>query len=170
MSAYLTVYIHRIGEPIKDDENEDCTNMVELFVLSTTPCRELYGTLSATYYDGDKNPDPIYGKNYKVLTSADIADVHDFYKDKIDEYNKWIAEDEKEISMNNDLVLKATTVLLIDDLRARNKDIEDTISDFKSERDEYIDLDAHFSMAEHILEINKPYGEPNPYELVYSME
>ena len=72
--------------------------------------------------------------------------------------------------MNNDLILRETTVLLIDDLRAINKDIEDAISDLKSERDEYINLDTHFSMAEHILEINKPYGEPNPYELVYSME
>ena len=171
MSAYLTVYLHKIGEPIKEDEDSDRTNMVKLFLFCTTPCRELYGTLNTTYYDSDdKEPDPIYGRYHRVLTPENIADVHEFYKGKINEYNDWIAENEKEINENNDLIVKAISVDVVNNLRDNNKERKYAVSDFKDERDGYISLDSDFSNAERILELNKPYEQPNPYELVYSME
>jgi hypothetical protein len=171
MSAYLTVYIHKIGEPIKEDENSDRTNMIELFMLCTSPCRELYGTLNTTYYgDDSEKSDPIYGKYHKVLTPENLADIHNFYKEKIAQYNTWIEEDEKEISENNDLIVKASSIDVVHDLRDNNSELKDSISNFKQERDEYIYLDNEFSNAESILEQNKPYDKDNPYELVYSME
>jgi hypothetical protein len=168
MSAYLTVYIHKIGEPIKEDEEGGRTNMVELFMFCTTPCRELYGTLNTTYYDD--NPDPIYAKYYRVLTAENIADVHSFYKEKIDQYNGWIAQNKEEIAANNDLIIKTGSVDVVHDLRDNNKELENEISDFEEERDEQISLNSDFSNAERILELNKPYEKPNQYELVYSME
>ena len=171
MSAYLTVYLHKIGEPIKENEDTGEVNMVKLFMFCTGPCRELYGTLDTTYYDGDdKEPDPIYGKYFRILTSENISDVHSFYKEKIDEYKDWIAEDEKNIKDNNDLIVKAVSVDVVHDLRDDNRQLEDAIDDFKQERDSYIALDGEFSNAESILELNKPYEKPNLYELVYSME
>jgi hypothetical protein len=173
MSAQLTIYIHKIGEPIKQNDNDKSEGVIELFWFSTSPTRELYEVLPATCYDDveDKKPDPIYGFYFRVLSTELLQGIYDFYTSKIEEYKKIISDNRDEIKENNDLIVKSSSLDVVKELRQENRDIEDGIKECESELSQLEFYNQEFHMAEEILQNNNSYSDEKPtYELVYDMD
>jgi hypothetical protein len=169
MSSELTVYLHKIGEKIEED-NIGRNNLIHLVWFSTTPTRELYDILPATYY-GEENPDPIYAKYYRVLTPKTIAEIHDYYNNKIKEFNDILEENNKKIADNNVLIVKCVSLDILKALREENSSLEDYNSECKDSIEQYENLNRDFSFAEEVLEENNGYScEEKVYELVYDMD
>jgi Galactose-1-phosphate uridyltransferase len=170
MSSQLTVYIHKIGEPIKENEEDGSINMINIFWLSTTPTRELYDCISATY-NGDTEDLPIYGKYHRVLTSEMLKDIDDFYKGQIKSLREIVDKSKEEIKTNNDIIAKATSIDVVHDLKEENKETAEYISDSEQSIERYDWLSTHFAWAKEMVDSNNDYKKDNPvYELVYSMD
>ena len=163
MSSQLSVYIHKIGEPIKDDEENESVNMIEIFWLSITPTRELYDCIFTTYY-GETEDLPIYGKYHRILTNEMLKDIDDFYKGQIN-------KSKEEIKTNNDIIAKATSIDVVHDLKEENKETAEYISDSEQSVEQYDWLSTRFTWAKEMIDSNNDYKKDNPvYELVYSMD
>lgn len=173
MSSQLTIYIHKIGEPITYNEDTGLTNMIELAWFTTTPTIQLYDFLPPIER---KEKDNIYGTFYAPIDKNCghiLKEIDKFYANNIADVEKEIIDNKKLIEENNTLICKTTCIDIFDKLREDNDYINSSLTQLEQDKTMYESLRQDFINIANILEINNEYevdDNKHIYELVYSVD
>lgn len=157
MSCYIYFYLKK-----KDTPEKVC-----LAHLCTSDARELSDGLEGVTYN------VCYGGGDKPLTKELLDNTITFYDSQVQEMKESKIEYQKELEEAKELYLKATSELVLNDIKETISSAERMISwcDEESERFEYLKYYIMYAVRD-VLEENDKYikdGKTNDYELVYYM-
>lgn len=177
MSCYIYFYLKKKDTPIKDWK-------LCLAHLCTSDARELSGDLSGfsngetyTMFLEDKN-DPMYG-NYSPLSQNLLDNTIAYYDYKIQEMKDSKVKYEKELQEAKENYLKASSKVILDDIKETISTMEEMYSWCDEEIERFSSLRSYILDAvQGVFEENTQYSynqetkehhKKNDYELVYYM-
>lgn len=176
MSCYIYFYLKKKDTPMKDWH-------ICLAHLCTSDARELMCELEdfgsgVTYNFGydNKEKDPMYDL-YTPLTDELLDNTIAYYDSKIQETKESKAKYEKELQKNRELYLKATSQVVLNDIKESISTVGELISWCDEEIERFSSLRYYISnTVRDVLDENNHYEynketknhiKENDYELVY---